>query len=77
MTKLFIELGLFQRSLLLSIFYLFYNAKLLKNSAKKEVKAQRFINNIILIATDKLIKGNNQRVARLYKDVFKNWRPKY
>lgn len=76
-SKLLIELGLPQGSPLSSILYLFYNADLLEDSAKKGVEAQGFIDDIILIATGKSTKGNNQKLARVHKDVCENWRLKH
>lgn len=39
--------------------------------------AQQYIDNITLIATGKLVKKNNQKLARIYNQVCKNWRVKY
>lgn len=61
--KLYTDLGLPQGSPLSSILYLFYNADLLDDCAKKGVGAQGYIDDITLISTSKLVKGNTQKLA--------------
>lgn len=53
-------------SSLLSIFYLFYNANLLKNSVVKKIKAEEFIDDITFIATDKSTRDNTQKLVKIY-----------
>ena len=61
-----IDLGFkFQDSISLSIFYIFYNANLRKDSIKKRVKAQGFIDNISLIIISESTKNNNQKLAKI------------
>lgn len=64
--KLSIDLRLSQSLFLLLIFYLFFNADLLNDNTKKEVKAQKFIDNITLIIIDKSIKSNKQKLVKVY-----------
>lgn len=59
------------------IVYLFYNADLLDNSTKKGIEAQKFINNITLIAMNKSTKDNNHKLAKVYNSVYKDWRVKH
>lgn len=40
------------------------------------MNAQRYINYITLIATGKLVKKNNQKLARVYNQVCENWKMK-
>ena len=75
--KLSIDLGLPQGSLLSSIFYLFYNGDLFDDCAKKKVDSQRYIDDITLIAISKSVKGNNQKLAKVYNQVFESWRVKH
>lgn len=49
-----------------------YNVDLLDNSIKKEIKIQRFIDNITFIIITKSIRGNNQKLAKVYNSVYKN-----
>lgn len=65
-SKLSINFDLLQRLSLLSIFYLFYNVDLLEDCAIKRVKAQGFINDITLIATNKSTKSNTQRLTKVH-----------
>lgn len=57
--KLFIDLGFPQGLLLSSIFYFFYYEDLLDDCAKSGVDTQGYIDDIILIATSKLVERNN------------------
>lgn len=75
--KFSINLRLPQSSPLLSIFYLFYNADLLDDSAKKRVEVQGFIDNITLLVTSKSTKGNNQKLAKVHNSLCKGWRAKH
>ncbi len=76
-SKLSINLGLPQGSSLLSIFYLFYNTDWLDDSAKKGVEFQGLIDNITLFVIDKSTRGKNQKLAKVYHSVCKDWRAKY
>lgn len=62
---------------LLLIFSLFYNANLLDNNIKKEVEIQKFINNITFIIKNKSIKDNNHKLAKVYNNIYKDWKIKH
>lgn len=62
---------------LFSIFYLFYNKDLLDDYAKKGIDAQRYIDDITIIATGKSVKDNNQKLAKIYNQVYKSWKIKH
>ncbi len=74
--KLSIDLGYPQGLPFSSILYLFCNGNFLDNYNKKRVDAQGYIDNITLIATDKSVKGNNQKLAKLHNEVCESWRAK-
>lgn len=81
--KLSINFQLSKGSLILSIFYLFYNVDLLNNSTKKRAEAQKFINNITFIIIDKSTRGKNhklgknQKLGKVYNKICKNRKAKY
>ena len=75
-SKLSIDLGLSQGSPLSSIFYLFYSADLLEDSAAKRVEAQGFIDNITLIATSKSTRYNTLKLAKVNNQTCEDWRIK-
>ena len=75
--KLSIDHGLPQGLPLSSILYLFYNADLLDDSAKKGVKAQGFIDDITHIITGKSTRDNTQKLAKVHNSVCKDWRAKH
>ncbi len=70
--KLFIILGLPQGSPLSSILFLFCNRDLLDDYAKERMDAQGYIDDIILIATGKLVKSNSQKLAKIHNQVCEN-----
>lgn len=75
--KLSIDLGLSQGSPLSLILYLFCNADLLEDSAKKVVEAQGFIDDITLIATGRSTRGNNQKLAKVQNNICEGWKTKH
>ncbi len=75
--KLYTDLGLPQGSPLSSILYLFYNADLLDDCAKKEVGAQGYIDDITLISASKSVKGNTQKLAQVHNQICESWRAKH
>ncbi len=77
MPKLFIDLGLPQGLLILSIFQLFYNRDLLDDCIKKRVNAQRYIDDIGLIAKGKFVKSNNENFAKVHNRVCEGLRMKH
>ena len=76
-SKLSIDLGLSQESLLSSILYLFYNTDLLEDCAVKGVEAQGFIDNTTLIVTSKSTRGNTQRLTKVHNQTCKDQRAKH
>ena len=64
--KLYTDLGLPQGSPLSSILYLFYNADLLDDCAKKGVDAQGYIDDITLMSASKSVRGNIQKLTQVH-----------
>ncbi len=75
--KLFINLGLLQKSPLSSILYLFYNMDLPDDCARKRVDAQGYIDDITLIAMGKSVKSYSQKLAKVHNQVCEKWRVKH
>lgn len=75
--KLYTDLGLPYGSPLSSILYLFYNADLLDNYAKKGVSAQGYIDNITPISASKSVKGNIKKLAQVHNQICESWRAKH
>ena len=75
--KLYTDLGLPQGSPLSSILYLFYNADLLDDCAKKGVDAQGYIDDITLMSASKTVRGNTQKLAQVHNQVCESWRAKH
>lgn len=69
--KLFINLGLPQNLQLFSILYFFYNKDFFDNYTKKKVDVQSYIDEITFIAINKLVKKNNQKLARVHNEICK------
>lgn len=50
---------------------------MLKDSIAKKIKAQDFIDDIILIATGKSIKNNTQKLVKVHNQICKDWKAKH
>lgn len=77
MPKLYTDLGLFQGLPLSFILYLFYNADLLNDCAKKRVTAQDYINDITLIFASKSVRDNTQKLVQVHNQLCKSWLVKH
>lgn len=49
----------------------------LTTTLKKKVEAQGYIDDITLISISKLVKRNNQKLARVHNQVCESWRVKH
>jgi len=67
-TKRIINVDILQNSSLLSIFYFFYNAKLLKtyNNIKLQISFTKFVNNINILIYNKSTKRNCKILSKIY-----------
>lgn len=74
---LILDLGFPESLPFSSILYFFYNKDFFDNCAKKKINVQEYINNITFIAINKLVESNNQKLVKIYNQVYKNWKVKY